>query len=180
MYISRPITFLYTSRRSVVTKKDSKEYPGGDKLYEPRDLQGRLINSFFKPNEEPTPPDWEPPLADEPEKYKLFPFTPTLTIRIWNPDCGAVQIIALDFVDAEGNPQHSQRLRDSDVKAIVGKRDGFRPDIEGNSVYPRTVGEDSRSETYTVFGGLPYDFYHEGQLIKSYTFPVDSFTNKLV
>lgn len=29
------------------------------------------------------------------------------------------------------------------------------------------------SETFRIYGGVPYDFYHGGQLIKSCTFPVD-------
>ncbi|KAK0219988.1 hypothetical protein IW262DRAFT_1461155 [Armillaria fumosa] len=180
MYTSRSLTFPTEPRRVFVfTKLDSKEYPGGGKLYENRDLKGRLISSFFYPDEEIPPPSWEPPLASEPEKYKLFPFTSSLSIRIWDPNCVSILALAPDFVDAEGNPQCVQCLRDGDIKVIVGKRDKVGPDIEGNYVYPLPVGHDYPSEAYTIYGGLPYDFYHEGQLIKSYTFPVDSFTKGL-
>ncbi|PBK67621.1 hypothetical protein ARMSODRAFT_1086118 [Armillaria solidipes] len=173
MYTSRPLTFRDPSydppRLDVIIKPDTEEYPSGGELHEYRDLKGQLKLSIFYPEEDETfPVPWEPPLASETDKYKLFPFTSTLTIRIWDPDVAGVRAFALDFVDANGNPQ---RLYGSGIKVDI-RRANRGPTGEGLILSPGSYTT-ALSETFRIYGGVPYDFYHQGQLIKSYTFPVD-------
>ncbi len=118
----------------------------------------------------------EAPLSSQVALFKLFPFTSTLNIRVWDSQVSTLgmHLFGLDFVDMDGKPQH---VGDA-VKVVVGKRGtpgGF--EVEGNPVLPieAAVGEDDEEyfEVFGVYGDLRYEFYYEGCRLQTYLFPYD-------
>ncbi len=91
-----------------------------------------------------------------------------MTIRIWDPEVAGVRAFALDFVDADGNPQRLHGIKVDIRRANRG------PKGEGVILFP-DIYTTVPSDTFRIYGGVPCDFDHRGQLIKSYTFPVDMF-----
>ncbi|PBK85969.1 hypothetical protein ARMGADRAFT_1035950 [Armillaria gallica] len=123
------------------------------------------------------PITWDPPSASDTVKFKLFSFMSTLSIRIWDPKVSllpvgsAMCMFGLDFVDADGRPQSVG----GSVEVVTGERHFLGPEAEGDPVLPIDhVGVPSQfPDRFGVYGGLPYDFYHAGHIVKSHTFPPD-------
>ncbi len=80
-------------------------------------------------------------------------------------------MFGLDFVDADGRPQSVG----GSVEVVTGKRHFLGPEAEGDPVLSIDhVGVPSQfPDRFGVYGGLPYDFYHAGRIVKSHTFPPD-------
>ncbi len=114
-----------------------------------------------------------PPLSSQISLYRVFPFTSTLQIRIWDAKAlePPLRLWGLDFVDRDGNPQHVG----GEVKVVMGRRGPPWPETEGDILVAIDDSELASQvpERFRIYGDVPYDFYHQGRFIRSYTFPFD-------
>ncbi|KAK0215919.1 hypothetical protein EDD85DRAFT_798545 [Armillaria nabsnona] len=163
-------------------------HSGGGLILEYRSAKNQVIKYIYIHNdpaamEPPVVPQpfgstwhhdpWAPPLPSETALYRLFPFTPALQIRIWKPNIlqPPLQLYGLDIMDKDGNPQHVG----GDTKVVSGTRGFPWPETKGKIVAAlNDNGLPPQSpERFRIYGDVPYDFYHQGRHVRSYTFPFD-------
>ncbi|KAK0457212.1 uncharacterized protein EV420DRAFT_1689798 [Desarmillaria tabescens] len=196
-----PLRFIRRKPPRVVQQPSTNDYPGGGVILEYRDAQNRLLNHAFRPNDPAAmaqrfapaiarlysgvdigPTDYfsvlarKPPLPSETSLYKLFPFTPDLKIRVWDPKVSQAGLVStrfyrLDFVDMNGKPQHVGNT----VQAVIGRRVLYGPEVEGDVLVAiDDIGLPSQEpEIFGICAQLPYDFCHNGHFVESYTFAFD-------
>ncbi|KAG7453286.1 uncharacterized protein BT62DRAFT_57891 [Guyanagaster necrorhizus] len=119
---------------------------------------------------------WKPPLPSETSLYKLLPFTPDLKIRVWDPKVSqaswnSTSLYGLDFVGLDGKPQHVGNM----VQAIIGRRVLAGPEVEGDVLVAiDDIGLPSQApEIFGICAKMPYDLWHKGHFVGSYTFTFD-------
>ncbi len=80
-----------------------------------------------------------------------------MTIRIWDPEVAGVRAFALDFVDADGNPQRLHGIK------VDIRRAKPWPKGEGVILFP-DIYTTVPSDTFRIYGGVPCDFDHRDNL----------------